>query len=97
MESLRRLMSCKLALHMLVAFTEKVVPKHKHISLFSIPSISGTKTVTIKLTKKAAMKLSDYTPITYSLSTSLASCNLNNGFRRFVPHIIRNNNQLLMP
>jgi len=34
------------------------------------------------------MKLSDYTPITYLLSTSLASWNLKNGFRRLVPHII---------
>jgi len=48
----------------------------------------------MKLTKKAAVKLSDHTPITYLLSSSMASCrpNLNNGFRRFVPHIIRNNN-----
>ena len=34
---------------------------------------------------------SDHTPITYLLSTSLASCNLKNGFWRFVPHIICNN------
>jgi len=46
----------------------------------------------MKLTKKAAVKLSDHTPITYLLSTSMASCNLHNGFRRFVPHVIRNNN-----
>ena len=40
------------------------------------------------------MKLSDHTHIAYLLNTSLASCNLKNGFRRFVPHIIRNNNQI---
>jgi len=34
--------------------------------------------------------LSDYTHITYLLSTSLASCYLKNGLRRCVPHIIRN-------
>jgi len=44
-------MSCKLALHVLVSFSEQVVPIHKHISLLSIPSISGTKTVTMTLTK----------------------------------------------
>jgi len=41
----------------------------------------------MKLTKKAAVKLSDHTPIAYLLSTSLASCNLKNGFRRFVPQL----------
>jgi len=41
----------------------------------------------MKLTKKAAVKLSDHTPIACLLSTSLASCNLKNGFRHFVPHI----------
>jgi len=39
----------------------------------------------MKLTKKAAVKFSDHTPVTYLLSTSLASCNLKSGFRRFVP------------
>jgi len=34
------------------------------------------------------VKLYDHTPITYLLSTTLASCFLKNGFRRFVPHII---------
>jgi len=58
MEVLRRLMSYKLALHVLVTFTEEVVLKHKQITLFWIPSISGTKTVTMKLTKKTAVKLS---------------------------------------
>jgi len=79
---------------MLVTFTEQVVPIHKHITLFSIPSISGTKTATVKLTKKS-VKLSDHTVIhiTYLLSTSLVSSNLKNGLRRFVPQIIRNNNQ----
>jgi len=33
--------------------------------------------------QKAAVKLSDYIHITYLLSTSLTSCNLKNGFRRF--------------
>jgi len=42
----------------------------------------------MKLTKKAAVTLSDSSPITYLLRTSLASCNLKNGFRRFVPHIV---------
>jgi len=51
----------------------------------------------MKLTKKAAVKLSDYTHITYLLSTSLASCNLKNGFRCFAPHIIRNDNQFSTP
>ena len=88
LEGLRRLMSYKSALHVLATFTEKVVPVHTHIALFWIPSISETKLVIIKLTKKAAVKLFDHTPITY-LSTSLASCNLKNGFRCFVPHIIR--------
>jgi len=37
----------------------------------------------MKLTKKAAVKLSDHTPLTYLLSTSLALCNLKNGFRVF--------------
>jgi len=45
-------MSYKLALHVLVTFTEKGVPIHKHITLFSIPSISGTKNVPIVLTKR---------------------------------------------
>ena len=43
--------------------------------------------------EKAAVELYNHTPITYSLSTSLASCNLKNGFRHFVPHITSNNNQ----
>jgi len=56
--------------------------------------MSGTKTVTVKLTKEASAKLSDHTPIVYLLSTTLASGNLKNGFKRFVPHVTRNNNQL---
>jgi len=48
-------------------------------------------------TEKAAVKLSDHTPITYSLNSSLASCHLKNGFRRFVPHIICNNTQFSTP
>jgi len=47
--------------------------------------------------EEAAVKLSDHTPISYLLSTSLASCNLKNRFRRFVPHIICNNNQFSTP
>jgi len=97
LEGSRRLMSYKSALHVIAAFTEQVVPIHKHITLFWIASISGTKIVTMQLTKKAAVKLSDHTPITYLLSTSLASCNLKNGLRRFAPHIIRNNNQFSTP
>jgi len=31
-----------------------------------------------------------HTAITHLLSTTLASCNLKNGFRRFVPHICNN-------
>jgi len=45
-------MSYKLALYVLVAFSEQVVPIHKHITLFSIPSISGTKKVTMTITKR---------------------------------------------
>jgi len=55
-------------------------------------ALSGTKTVTMKLTKKAAVKSSDHTPTTHLLSILLASCNLKNGYRRFVSRIIRNNN-----
>jgi len=73
LKNLRRLMSHKLALHVLVKFTEQVVPIHYHITLFWIPSISGTKTVIMRLTKKPAVKLSDHTHITYLLS-SLCNC-----------------------
>ena len=52
LEGLLEGMSYKLALHVLVTLTKKVVPIHKHVTLFSIPSISGTKTVTITLTKR---------------------------------------------
>jgi len=58
LEGLRRLMPYKLALHVLVTFTEQVVPIHKHITSCWIPSISGTKIVIMKLTKKPAAKLS---------------------------------------
>jgi len=44
-----------------------------------------------------AVNLSDQTHNAYLLSSSLASCNLKNGFRRFVPHIIGNNNQFSTP
>jgi len=52
LEGLRRLMSYKLALCVVVTFIEQVVPIHKHITLFWIPSISGTKTVTVTRTKR---------------------------------------------
>jgi len=74
LEGSRRLLSYKLALHVLVTFTEQVFPIHEHINLFWVASTSGTKTVTMKLTKKAAVKLSDHTPI-IKLNTSLGSCN----------------------
>jgi len=62
---------------------------HKHITvLFSELS---------PYLKTAAVKLSDNTHITQLVSTSLASCNLKNGFRRFAPHTIRNNNQFSTP
>jgi len=38
-----------------------------------------------------------HTPVTYLLNISLASCHLKNGFRRFVRHIICNNNQSSTP
>ena len=53
--------------------TEHVFPIHNHITLFWIPSISGTKTVTLNLSLKPAVKLPDNTPITYILS-SLCNC-----------------------
>ena len=42
--------------------------------IWAARALSGTNTVTMKLTKKTAVTLSDHTPITYLLSTSLASC-----------------------
>jgi len=42
-EGLQRLMSYKSALHVLTTFTEQVVPIHKHITLFWLPSVSGTR------------------------------------------------------
>jgi len=44
-------MSYKLTLHVFVTFTEKVIPIHKHITSIAIPSISGTKTVTMTQTR----------------------------------------------
>jgi len=38
-EGLRRLMSYKLAIHVLVTFTEQVVPIHKHITLLYSDSL----------------------------------------------------------
>jgi len=80
LKGLRRLMSYKLALHVLVSNEHELHSLNKLLqfinvltTLFSIHSISGTKTVTMKLTKKAAVKLSDHTPITYLLGTSLTS------------------------
>ena len=67
LEGLRRLMSYKLAPYMLNTITEQVVPIHKHNTLSWIPWTLGTKTVTMKRTKKAAVKLSDHTPMTYLL------------------------------
>jgi len=51
----------------------------------------------MKLTKHEEVKLFDHTLITNLLSTSLASYNLKNGFKRLVPHIVRNNNQFSTP
>ena len=65
---LRHLMSYKLALCVLATITEQVVPNHEHITLFWIASVSGTQTVTMKLTKITAVKLFDYPPITCLLS-----------------------------
>ena len=45
LEGLRLPMSYKSEVHVLTAFTEQVVPIHKHITLFWIPSISGTRAV----------------------------------------------------
>jgi len=39
LEGLRRLMSYKLAKHVLVTFTEQVLPIHKHISYFILNSL----------------------------------------------------------
>jgi len=44
LEGLRRLMSYKSALHVLAAVIEQVVPIH-NLTLFWIPSISGTRAV----------------------------------------------------
>ena len=52
LEALLEGMSYKLALHVLVTFTEKVVPIHKRITLIAMPSISQTETVTMTLTKR---------------------------------------------
>jgi len=51
----------------------------------------------MKVTKKAAVMSPDHSAITYLMSASQASCNLKNGFRSFVPHIIYNNNQFSTP
>jgi len=48
-EGLRRLVSYKSALHVLATFTEQVVLIHKPITLFWIPSISGTRNVSASL------------------------------------------------
>ena len=48
-ESLRRLVLYKSALHVLTTFTEQVVLIHKPITLFWIPSISGTRNVSASL------------------------------------------------
>ena len=64
-------MSYKLALLVLVTFTEQVVPIHKRITFFWIPSISGTKPVIVKLAQKAAVKLSDYNYVFMEYRTGL--------------------------
>ena len=70
---------------------------YHHTCLLSNSLDIRNKTVTMKLTKKAAVKLSDHTPIIYLLSTWQASCNLKNGLKRFIPQIIRNNDQFSTP
>jgi len=42
-------MSYKSALHLLTTFTEQVVPIRKDVTLFWIPSISGTTSVSASL------------------------------------------------
>jgi len=49
LEGLQRLMSYKSALHVLATFTGQVVPIHKHITLFWISSISGTRATSAAL------------------------------------------------
>ena len=49
LEGLRWLMSYKSALNVLATFSEQLVPPHKHITLFWIPSISGTRAVSASL------------------------------------------------
>jgi len=83
---------------MLATFTEQVVPIHNHITFFWISSISGTKTVIMKLTKKPAMKLSDKTPITYLLSF-LCNCTVCKGQELALnkaPVLLRTPNSLLL-
>jgi len=43
LEGLRRLMPYKLSLHVLVTFSEEVVPIQKHITLFLIPRYQEQK------------------------------------------------------
>jgi len=76
LEGLRRLMSHKLALHVLVTFTEQVVPIWKHI-FFVLNSLDmrNKNSHSETLTKKSAVTLSENTPITYLLS-SLRNCNV---------------------
>jgi len=86
MEGSRRLMSYESALHVLATFTEQVVQIHNHIILLWIPSISRTKTVIMKLTKKTAMKLPDNTPVTYLLS-SLCNCTVYKCQLHWIKHL----------
>jgi len=72
LEGSRPLMSSKLAPHVFVTFTEQVVPIHKHEFILNSVDVSNKK-VTMKLTKNAAVKLFDHTPITYLLS-ALCNC-----------------------
>jgi len=52
-------MSYQLAMHVLATLTY-VVANHKYVILFCTPSLLGIKSVTTKLSKKAAVKLFDH-------------------------------------
>jgi len=79
-------MSYKLALHVLVAFTEEVVPIHKHITYSQFPRYQEQKQWHYR--KGSGEVNWPQSLYIFILSTSLVSCNLKNGFRRFFPHII---------
>jgi len=71
-------MSYKLALQVqvLVTFSEHVVPVQNILLSSEFPRYPAQKQSTMKLTKTAAVKLSEHIHIACLLSTSLASCNL---------------------